>query len=183
MLWETLGECTLRKARRSAGGLYYPTITVPNGPWLRQVLLHWDQMGSITPDVHDDRIPDHPRYTDEIRELYEMGQFRPFNLLFWYEGNDERVQEFCSEFKLVLNGQDFRFNVLGQRGLAAELPRKEQWYAFEEQTALLTIPKTDVSLVAIARFKAARRDHLLRFRAALDDLQSALNICPEKAAV
>jgi hypothetical protein len=29
--------------------LYYPTITLPPGGWLRQAILYWDQVGSIVP--------------------------------------------------------------------------------------------------------------------------------------
>jgi len=34
--------------------LYYPTITIPPGSWLRNAVLYWDSVGSIVPRSFDD---------------------------------------------------------------------------------------------------------------------------------
>jgi len=33
--------------------LYYPTIRIPSGPWLKQAVLYWDEVGSIVPQGYD----------------------------------------------------------------------------------------------------------------------------------
>jgi hypothetical protein len=61
-----------RKPQRAI--LYYPTIDVPTGDWLRQALLYWDEVGSIVPEQWEHSH----HYRDDIRYLKDEGQFRAF---------------------------------------------------------------------------------------------------------
>ncbi len=72
--------------------LYFPTISVPNGLWLRRALLYWDNVASIVPHavswrrelLGDPLIP----YTKEISYLRHEGVFKPIapEFLFMQEG-------------------------------------------------------------------------------------------------
>jgi len=61
--------------------LYFPTIAVPNGTWLRRALLYWDEVASIVPrevnmyerELGESLIP----YTPEIQYLLAEGAFKP----------------------------------------------------------------------------------------------------------
>jgi hypothetical protein len=51
--------------------LYYPTIAIPTGPWLRKALLYWDEVGSIVPEQWE---RDH-KYPADIVYLKSEGEF------------------------------------------------------------------------------------------------------------
>lgn len=53
--------------------LYYPSINIPNGTWLRNSLLYTDKVASIFPfeNINDVRI------NDDTRLLYDEGQYQP----------------------------------------------------------------------------------------------------------
>lgn len=51
--------------------LYYPSINIEDGSWLRSAILYWDEINSIVP---------HKEYYDlspELLYLQELGQYRP----------------------------------------------------------------------------------------------------------
>lgn len=138
--------------------LYYPTISIPTGPWLRQALLYWDEIGSIVPQRGDSAlIP----YTPDIEYLRAEGEFRPFNpeaLIRQPEGWRES-QAFEKEFRSAVTSASFQrllapkhqrqfvshihkdkvsdklFDFLEQNGLARK--KNSKWCLFEEKTALL----------------------------------------------
>ena len=33
--------------------LYYPTIQIPSGQWLKKAVLYWDEVSSIVPQDYD----------------------------------------------------------------------------------------------------------------------------------
>jgi hypothetical protein len=54
--------------------LYYPYISVKNGPWLRHALLYWDGVSSIVPDSFDEPGARRTR-SPEIEYLESQGLF------------------------------------------------------------------------------------------------------------
>jgi hypothetical protein len=54
--------------------LYYPTISVPTGNWLRQAILYWDEVSSIVPKSWDEKLL--IAYTQDIQYLKSEGEFR-----------------------------------------------------------------------------------------------------------
>lgn len=152
--------------------LYYPTITVPNGRWLRQALLYWDEIGSVVPYGQDRR--DYLPNDKDTAYLMEQGVYKPFRPMTLLEGHYDDYELFVAEFRSILNSttspilptatrslvnrgvradQDalartcsrihqnkvssgmFRF--LQQRGLARRIHNDQEWYYFENKTALL----------------------------------------------
>lgn len=143
--------------------LYYPTISVPSGSWLRQALLYWDEIGSIVPQDWNNEIliPLGP----DIEYLQNEGEFRPFNpqeLIMRNNGREE-LKEFENEFKSIFKSPLFQnilhanktilssdihkdkvsnklyYEFLEPKGLATITINKEkmEWYLFENNTALL----------------------------------------------
>jgi hypothetical protein len=145
--------------------LYYPTIDVPNGSWLRHALLYWDHVSSIVPkDYEGNLIND---LSAEVQYLISEGQFNPIRpeelMSHW-----DNLQKFETEFLSIVNNplygafihqnvygaskknseerhwsrihrnktSDSLFYVLKSKGLAKEHDDHE-WYKFETNTALL----------------------------------------------
>jgi hypothetical protein len=57
--------------------LYYPTIRIPSGQWLKQAVLYWDEVGSIVPQDYGGKwlIKDSP----DLEYLVGEEQFHPFD--------------------------------------------------------------------------------------------------------
>lgn len=51
--------------------LYYPTISIDDGPWLRAAALYWDEVCSIVPSPYLERL------SPELNYMLEQGQYRP----------------------------------------------------------------------------------------------------------
>lgn len=68
--------------------LYYPTIKIEDGIWLRNALLYWDKVSSIVPGE---------KYSDsnsvEIEYLWNIGLYEPV-----YPIEMQRDEELCKEF-------------------------------------------------------------------------------------
>lgn len=138
--------------------LYYPTISIPTGPWLRQALLYWDEIGSIVPQRDESAlIP----YTPDIKYLQAEGEFRPFRpgALTRQPESLRELQAFEEEFRSTVTSASFQqllapkhqwqlishihydkvyetiFHFLKQNGLARK--KNSEWYLFEEKTGLL----------------------------------------------
>ena len=75
--------------------LYYPTIIIPHGNWLRQAIMFWDEVASIVPEGMD------YLYTPEINFLHRNRIFRPIrpDTLMRSEGGWEKLEEFEEELK------------------------------------------------------------------------------------
>jgi hypothetical protein len=79
-----LGESALTRTI-----LYFPTIAVPNGTWLRRALLYWDEVASIVPHQfrsgdynvelgdYDVELGELIPYTPEVQYLLSEGAFKP----------------------------------------------------------------------------------------------------------
>ncbi|MEZ5425241.1 MAG: DUF6236 family protein [Pyrinomonadaceae bacterium] len=147
------------KTRLKETILYYPTISIPTVNWLRQVLLYWDEIGSIVPQNYEDRalIP----FTPEIQYLKDEGEFRSFRTDSVALGDWNKVQEFEAEIIDAVKSDSFQQNLLPREmrsissrihkdkvsrkvygfledaGLAINHRNLGDWYYFESQTALL----------------------------------------------
>ena len=151
--------------------LYYPTITIPTGPWLRQALLYWDELGSIVPrdDLGKrDLIP----YSPDLQWLENEHVFRPFSPELIGRGRGTVVNDFKSELLDTVKSADFRkllppvrkrqfsarihkdkvshelYDLLKNRHLAKEKRDDPVWYYFEEPMALLYMAKMAKYLAA-----------------------------------
>ena len=51
--------------------LYYPTIDIQDGAWLRNAILYWDEVSSIVP------YEDYPDFSPEILYLQRLGVYKP----------------------------------------------------------------------------------------------------------
>lgn len=144
--------------------LYYPTISIPTGNWLRQALLYWDEVGSIVPRRWDGS--DAIRYPPDINYLLEEGEFRPIrpdDLIYSVEGSqrEKYLEEFEKDLKSIISSEPFQqllapinqrqlaskihddkvsfqfFHFLEKEGLAIKDDEDSDWYLFEDNTALL----------------------------------------------
>jgi len=146
--------------------LYYPTIDLPKGSWIRQVLLFWDEIASIVPFKYDFKqkkdIPVIP-FKPDVEYLYKKKVFRPvapsnfINL----EDQFKKIKEFEEEISRIIDSELFNkiigpkdnwklkskvhcnkmservFEWFRGRGLAKESEENGEWYLFEFGTALL----------------------------------------------
>jgi len=51
--------------------LYYPTIDIQDGAWLRNAILYWDEVSSIVP------YENYPDFSPEILYLQDLGVYKP----------------------------------------------------------------------------------------------------------
>ncbi|HEY5749476.1 MAG TPA: DUF6236 family protein [Chryseolinea sp.] len=88
--------------------LYYPTIDIPNESWLRNALLYWDEVASIVPKSHDDRIL--TELSTDILYLMDEGQFRPIKPedLIFKKDNWEAFENFQNEFKEIVSAPEYK---------------------------------------------------------------------------
>lgn len=77
--------------------LYYPTIKIKDGVWLRNALLYWDKVSSIVPGstYNDENSP-------EVEYLLRVGLYEP---LYATEMQEDRelCEEFCKAVKKNIN--------------------------------------------------------------------------------
>lgn len=141
--------------------LYYPTIDLPRGAWLRQALLYWDNVASIVPSVKEGVIISHK--PDELWFLLENKIFKPINPA-KLSKEYELVIELEEEFKEIVESPEYRrfigpnntwiissrihvskvsdrvIRYLQDKKLADIKIKKDndgEWYLFETKTALL----------------------------------------------
>lgn len=142
--------------------LYYPTIKIPSGSWLRQAVLYWDEVGSIVPRAYDDWADDQAiaRYSGDIQYLHDQGAFRPFNPEVMLKSGEVRRALFrelddaidAREFRRMLPKRSDRrytanvykqkmtdgvFERLKNKGLAKDPDRHGDLYHFEPTAAKL----------------------------------------------
>lgn len=83
--------CNIRKEERII--LYYPSIKIEDGMWLRNALLYWDKVSSIVPGFNYNESN-----SIEIEYLREAGLYEPiYPSVMW--GNDELCKEFCEQVR------------------------------------------------------------------------------------
>ena len=67
--------------------LYYPNINIPDGSWLRNALLYWDEVSSIVP------YENYPDFSSELLYLQKLGVYKaiyPQELF-----SSEFTEDFC----------------------------------------------------------------------------------------
>ena len=70
--------------------LYYPTIDIKDGDWLRSAVLYWDKIGSIVPTGCEDML------SAELRYLKEQNIYQPVQPLDLFYNHDQK--KVCKEF-------------------------------------------------------------------------------------
>lgn len=73
--------------------LYYPTIKIKDGAWLRNALLYWDKLSSIVPGSNYNETN-----SAEVEYLWNIGLYKPtYPIELQY--NEELCKEFCKKVK------------------------------------------------------------------------------------
>lgn len=93
--------------------LYYPTIKIKDGTWLRNAILYWDKVSSIVPGLNFDEFN-----SIEIEYLRDAGIYEPI-YPFELEREDGLCEMFCKQVKKNLkynkrpmsNGHTVRMHV------------------------------------------------------------------------
>lgn len=73
--------------------LYYPTIKIKDGSWLRNAILYWDNVASIVPGYDFDEIN-----SPEIEYLHQAGIYKPIYPV-ELDYNEVLCNRFCREVK------------------------------------------------------------------------------------
>lgn len=76
--------------------LYYPTIRIEDGYWLRNAILYWDSVASIVPSYNFDEIN-----SPEVEYLRQVGIYKPLYPVA-LESDETVCRKFCDEVKLKL---------------------------------------------------------------------------------
>ncbi len=111
--------------------LYYPTIDIPSGPWLRQAILYWDEVGSIVPERMEETGD--LSYREEIRVLRDRGVFRPFRpeALTRVPRAEPILRKLDDEFRSLVTSSEFKkISARGRDGKKRTAVSKEN-FAFE----------------------------------------------------
>jgi len=86
--------------------LYYPAINIPNGKWVRDSILYTDKVASIFPfqDIKN------PNVNDDIRELFDEGQYEPFYVLKELESQkgSSLLTDFENNFLSIIKSKEFK---------------------------------------------------------------------------
>ncbi len=83
--------------------LYYPTINIPTGRWLRYALLYWDEIGSIVPY----RFDEIGKYLPDVQFMINEGVFRPYRPYNALE-NENLARSLAHEFFQIISSNDFQ---------------------------------------------------------------------------
>lgn len=62
--------------------LYYPNIEIPDGKWLRNALLYWDEVSSIVPRSVEDNLFSHNYMIAQLRDEGEYRAIYPDQLMY-----------------------------------------------------------------------------------------------------
>lgn len=76
--------------------LYYPTIKIKDGTWLRNAILYWDKVSSIVPGMNFDDFN-----SIEIEYLEDAGIYEPI-YPFELQEKPDLCEEFCEQVKMNL---------------------------------------------------------------------------------
>jgi len=84
--------------------LYYPSINIPNGAWLRNSLLYTDQLSTIVPfsDIDDKRL------NDDMRILFDEGQYHPISVFNELQSSPQEFSKFQQNFMDIIESKDFK---------------------------------------------------------------------------
>jgi len=84
--------------------LYYPTIKIPSGQWLKQALLYWDEIGSIVPRNLNNTWTISP--SADLEYLTSEGIFYPYDPRS-IEWNWEIYKQFFDELTRIVHSNIF----------------------------------------------------------------------------
>ena len=73
--------------------LYYPTIKIKDGYWLRNAILYWDKVASIVPGMNYSEFN-----SIEVEFLRRVGIYEPVYPIM-LQDNEEICRKFCQEVK------------------------------------------------------------------------------------
>lgn len=86
--------------------LYYPSINIPDGDWLRSSLLYTDKVASIYPfnSINDKRL------NFDTRTLYDKGLYKPFFVLeeLYSSKPNPELEKFENNFLKVAQSKEFK---------------------------------------------------------------------------
>lgn len=94
--------------------LYYPTIQIPNGDWLRKTLLYWDAVCSIVPYAVNETLHE----AEDIRLLIEHEVYYPlFPARFYEEAPRDLLEEFRKDLREIRVEQSMTWSVAGRKSV------------------------------------------------------------------
>lgn len=84
--------------------LYYPSINIPDGNWLRNSLLYTDKVASIFPfeNLDDSRV------SDDTRILYDEGLYKPISVFNEFNPTHKELKKFEKNVIDTLSSDEFR---------------------------------------------------------------------------
>lgn len=96
--------------------LYYPTIEIKNGGWLKTAALFWDSIETIVPESK----ADHPYGNDTSRALFDYGVLRPHIVNPWMDDvanleNDVRKYLSSKEGRRLIHKRPYQISIAHRR--------------------------------------------------------------------
>lgn len=84
--------------------LYYPSINIPDGRWLKNALLYTDKVASIVPfvDMNDIRID------NDTKALYDDGLYQPISVFNNLDSSHKEFYKFKQNFIDTIDSKEFR---------------------------------------------------------------------------
>jgi hypothetical protein len=84
--------------------LYYPSIEIPDGKWLRNAILYSDKVSTIMPyeDLNRNDV------TEETKILIGEELFEPKYVFHELDGDDQEVRNFTSQIKEIINSEEYK---------------------------------------------------------------------------
>ena len=126
--------------------LYYPTIKIQDGYWLRNAILYWDKVASIVPGTNYDEVN-----SVEVEYLRRNGLYEPI-----YPTEMYAKQEFCNQFCQEIKEKMYQFH--------AERVRRERYLDNRKSTVHVHSEKktvNEVRMIHIDKMPPSILDYLL----------------------
>ena len=172
--------------------LYYPTINIPRKSWLRNALLYWDEVSSIVPKSHDNRMLS--ELSPDIHYLIAEEQFRAIepealvhkqdNMSAYHQFKDEFIQTVQSPiFQKFLRRQHksgfnrIHIDKIGRNGVARIHNNKmtESIFLFLQEEGLAKRDNTQYAWVSFEKTTALLYMSLLaKYLADIDKEQTTI---------
>ncbi|MDD3138955.1 MAG: DUF6236 family protein [Lachnospiraceae bacterium] len=96
--------------------LYYPSMDIKDGVWLRNAMLYWDKIHSIVPNQFN------PTYSPEVQALEERGMYLPITPDELFYSIENKV--FSNEVIHKIRGLNPKYRKINKRGMKAlQLPQ------------------------------------------------------------
>lgn len=84
--------------------LYYPSVNIPDGNWLRNSLLYTDKVASIFPfqNIEDERV------NKEMRTLFDEGLYNPISVFDNFNHSHKELEKFEKNFIETVSSDEFK---------------------------------------------------------------------------